>query len=261
MRWDSPFVLAVAGTLAVHLALVTGGDALVVTHPRHAWSPAPHLELVEVEVPPVLKPPPPPPPATEPPAPVEPVRPAPRAHSVRATPSPPRAPEPPPPPASETPAASGGEQVVHMDDVAPAATGVGVAVGKPVTGRIGRGGSGGGTGAGSGSGTADELPRPVSVAAIKTSAMPRGDQSYINIGKDYPAEARDLGIGGKIVVMLTIDEHGKVKARRLLNRLGHGLDELALEYAARLEFDPAKDTDDRPVASLVKWTFDMTPPK
>ena len=26
MRWDSPFVLATAGTLAVHLALVTGGD-------------------------------------------------------------------------------------------------------------------------------------------------------------------------------------------------------------------------------------------
>jgi len=259
VRWDSPFVLATAGTLALHLALVTGGDALVVTHPPKPWTPAPRMELIEVEVPPVLKPPPPPPPEPEPPAPVEPVKPAPQVRTVRATAPPARAPEPPPAP-NEPPAPTGGEQVVHLDDVAPSATGVGVAVGKPVTGRIGRGGSGGGTGAGSGSGAA-EIARPVSVATIKTPALPKGDQSYLNIGKDYPAEARDLGIGGKIVVLLTVDEHGKVTSRRLVNRLGHGLDELALEYSAKLEFEPAKDTDDRPVASLIKWTFDMTPPR
>ena len=259
MRWDSPFVLAAAGTFALHLALVTGGDALVVTHPPRTWVPAPHVELVEVEVPPVLKPPPPPLPSPEPPAPVEPIVPAPRPQAVRAIPSPARA-QPPPPPPTETAAPSGGDPVVHMDDIAPSATGVAVASGKPATGRIGRGGSGGGTGAGVGSGT-EEIARPVSIATLKTAAIPKGDQSYINIGKDYPAEARELGIGGKINVLVTVDEHGVVTARRLLNRLGHGLDELALEYAAKLEFEPAKDTDDRPVASRLKWTFDMTPPK
>src|SRR5262245_50108442 len=86
VRWDSPFALATAGTLAVHLALVTGGDALVVTNPPRPWTPAPHMELIEVEVPPVLKPPPPPPPPEpEPPAPVEPVKPAPQVRAVRAT--------------------------------------------------------------------------------------------------------------------------------------------------------------------------------
>jgi TonB family protein len=266
MRWDSPLVLATAGTLAVHLIVVTVTDAVVVTHPLQLRVPAPHIELVEVELPPVLKPAPPPPPSATPPppapvAPVTPVRPAPRAHAARAVPAPARAPEPPPPPTTApATAASGGEQVVHMDDVAPSATGVGVAVGKPVTGRIGRGGSGGGTAAGSGSG-AGELPRPVSVATIKHRALPRGDYAFFAAGKDYPAEARALGIEGALRVRLVVDEQGKVTSRVLLNHLGHGLDELALRRAAEIEFTPATDTDDRPVTSVVVWTFNMTLPK
>ena len=148
-----------------------------------------------------------------------------------------------------------------MDDVAPAATGVGVAVGKPVTGRIGRGGSGGGTGAGTGPGNGDEIARPVSVATIKTRAMPRGDYAFFDAGKDYPAEARALGIEGAIRVRLVVDEHGKVTSRVLLNKLGHGLDELALRRASEIEFEPAIDTDDHPVPSVVVWTFNMTLPK
>jgi periplasmic protein TonB len=260
VRWDSPFVLAVAGTLAVHIALVTGSDAVVVTHPRKPWTPAPHLELVEVEVPPVIKPPPPPLPVPEPPAPVEPApppRPAPRAAAVRTAPPPPSAPEPPRP--SETPAPAGGEQVVHMDNVAPSATGVPVAVGRPATGRIGRGGSGGGTGAGVGSGT--EVAKPMSVATIKNRALPRGDYAFFDAGKDYPSEARALGIEGAIRVRLVVDETGKVRSSVLLNSLGHGLDELALKRAAEIEFTPATDTDDHPVTSVVVWTFNMTLPR
>ncbi|HEX8107909.1 MAG TPA: hypothetical protein VF516_09295, partial [Kofleriaceae bacterium] len=67
MRWDSPLVLALAGAFAVHLAAWTAGDVLVVTHPPEPHIPAPHIDLVEVEVPPVVKPPPPPPPEPEPP--------------------------------------------------------------------------------------------------------------------------------------------------------------------------------------------------
>ncbi|HEX7838133.1 MAG TPA: TonB family protein, partial [Kofleriaceae bacterium] len=184
-----------------------------------------------------------------------------RVHAARAVPTPARAPEPPPPPApAPVPTASGGEQVVHMDDVAPSATGVGVAVGRPATGRIGRGGTGGGTGAGSGSGAA-ELARPVSVATIKTRALPRGDYAFFDAGKDYPPEARALGIEGAIRVRLVVDEHGKVTSRMLLNKLGHGLDELALRRAAEIEFTPATDSDDHPVTSVVVWTFNMTLPK
>jgi protein TonB len=260
VRWDSPFVLAVAGTIAIHIILVTASDAIVVTHPPGRWVAPPHVELVEVEVPPVVAPPPPPVVPPEP-APEPEVKPAPRPRAVRAATAPvPRAAEPPPADKTEAPEASGGDPVVHMDDIAPAATGVAVATGKRTTGHVGRGGTGGGTGAGSGEGSA-EIARPVSVATIKTRAMPKGDYGYFDAGKDYPPEARALGIEGAIKVKLVVDEHGKVKSQMLLNRLGHGLDELALKRAAEIEFEPAKDTDDHAVASVVVWTFTMTLPK
>jgi len=264
VRWDSPLVLAIAGTLAVHLLVVTAGDAMVVTHPPSHWIPAPHIDLVDIEPPPVLSPPPPPPPPAATPQPQPPPvaapKPAPRPEAVRAAPQVRAAPEPEPLAKTDVPVPSGGDEVVHMDDIAPAATGVGVAVGKRSTGHIGRGGTGGGTGAGSGAGSADEV-KPVSVATIKTLPQAKSGNDYFSVGKDYPPEAKALGIEGAIRVRLVVDEHGKVQSRMLLNNLGHGLDELALERAAGIEFEPAKDTADHPVTAVVIWTFTMTLPK
>ena len=76
MRWDSPFVLATAGTLAVHLLLVTAGDAMVVTHPPSTRIPAPHIDLIDIEPPPVAKAQPPPP------APISDPKPAPRPQAT-----------------------------------------------------------------------------------------------------------------------------------------------------------------------------------
>ncbi|MEO7732030.1 MAG: TonB family protein [Kofleriaceae bacterium] len=97
-----------------------------------------------------------------------------------------------------------------------------------------------------------------SPSSIKTRALPKGYYGYV---REYPAEARALGIEGDIRVRLLVDEQGKVKTKVLLNRLGHGLDELALQRVAEMVFEPAKDTDDKPVASLVVWTFHMTLPR
>jgi TonB family protein len=260
VRWDSPFVLATAGTLAIHLILITVGDAIVVTHPPSARVAPPRIELVDIEPPPVLLPPPPPSPTPPPvPAPaVEDVKPAPRPRIARATPQIRSAPE--PPAQTDVPVPSGGDEVVHMDDIAPAATGVAVAVGKRSTGHIGRGGTGGGTGTGTGTGSGDEAPKPVSVAMIKTRALPKSGYDYF-ASKEYPPEARALGIEGAIRVRLVVNEHGKVTSHVLLNKLGHGLDELAMKRAAEIEFEPARDADDHPVASVVVWTFHMTLPK
>ena len=254
-------MLAAAGTLAIHLMLAVGGDALVVLYPPQPDPPpAPRIEIVDIEVPPVVKPPPPPvKKADEPVKPQEAPKPATAPQHVRTTA--PRVAEPPPPDTAPPPpntAASGGAPVISSPDIAPGATGVAVARGPRNTGHVGRGGTGTGTGSGTGSGT--ELAIPVSVATIKTRAMPHGDYSYQNI-KDYPPEATQLGIEGKIRVKLVVDEHGVVKSATLLNRLGHGLDELALRRANLIVFDPAKDTDDHAVSSVVVWTFDLTLPK
>lgn len=263
MRLDSPFVLACAGTLAIHTIFVVAIDAVTVIYPYLPAPPAPRVELVEVEVPPAPpKPPPPPVAKPEPEAPAEPVKPdpAPRPRRVAARPEPPP-PEAEPPPPADDPAPAGGDEVVQMEDIAPAARGVPVKQGKRTTGHVGRGGSGGGTGAGTGSGTADDTPPPVSVATIKKRAMPKGDYGYFNTGTDYPAQAKQLGIEGDIRVRLIVDTEGKVKQAVLLNRLGGGLDELALSRAKQIVFEPALDTSDRPVTSVVVWTFHMTLPK
>jgi TonB family protein len=99
------------------------------------------------------------------------------------------------------------------------------------------------------------------VATIKKRALPKGDYGYFDAGRDYPPEARQLGIEGAIRVRLLVDDQGKVVTKVLLNKLGHGLDELALKRAGEIQFEPALDTDDRPVSSVVIWTFNMTLPK
>jgi len=262
--YERPLVLATAGTLALHLLIAVAGYAVVVTHPYIPEKAAPHIELVDVELPEPPPPPPPPPQAApQPPAPEPAPAPVVQKAVVKSAPHvAPRAETPPPPtdtPPPATNALPGGGPVVAMDLGADATGKVPVAIGHPPTGRIGRGGAGGGTGAGSGSGTAEVAP--MSVATIKKRAMPRGDYGYIDAGKEYPTEAKQLGIEGPVRVRLVVDDRGKVTSAVLLNHLGHGLDELALRKAREIEFDPASDTDDRPVASVVVWTFNMTLPK
>ncbi len=265
MRWDSPIVLVIAGTIAIHTIVVVFVDAVIVTHPFVPPTPAPVIEMVEVEVEPEPpKPPEPPkldlPPEPEP-EPVVPQQPQPRVAQpqpqVRSQPEPP--PETPP-----IPGPPGGDDppTIKMDDPVPGGKGMLPPPAKGTRSGTGRGGTGGGTGGGSGSGDATPPPPPpVSIATIKNPAMPKGDYGYIDAGKDYPAAARQLGIEGKIRVKLVVDATGKVRSALLLDTLGHGLDELALMRSKLIEFEPAKDTNDKAVASVVIWTFNMALPK
>jgi len=101
---------------------------------------------------------------------------------------------------------------------------------------------------------------PTSIASIKTPAEAKDGFDYFDARRSYPAEARRLGIEGRIRVRLTVDASGKVTQAKLLGSLGHGLDELALSRARAIQFTPARDTDDKPVASTVIWTFTFTLP-
>lgn len=256
-------LLAIAGTISIHIVLAVVGTTLVDAFPLKVFKPAPIVEIVEIEPPTIPQPPPPqalpePQAAPEPTPPTAP--PEPRPQRVRATQPPPPSNEPPPPPSSEPPSPdSGGGPVTTMADIAPAARGIPVAKG-PRSAGSGRGGTGTGTGSGSGAGSSD-APAPASVAMIKTRALPKGDFSYFDASKDYPPEAKALGIEGVIRMRLIVDATGIVKSATPLNRLGHGLDELALERAKKIQFNPATDTDDQAVSSVVVWTFNMTLPK
>ncbi|HTJ45979.1 MAG TPA: TonB family protein [Kofleriaceae bacterium] len=255
------------GTVLVHIALLTILDVAGTWARRHPPTPPP--EQIELDDTP---PPPPPPPVKLPeikPPPVPPppdktAPPPPPSHHVVAHEQPraPEQPQPPhePPPPDDTPPdpsnVGGGSDAYKLPE---GPTG-GIAI--PVAHGTGTGGTGKGTGGGSGEASGSgSAPAPVSIAAIKKRAMPRGDYSYFGAGADYPPEARQLGIEGTIRVRLVVDATGKVVAKKLLNTLGHGLDELALSRAAEIQFDPALDDHDRPVSSVVVWTFDFKLPK
>jgi periplasmic protein TonB len=262
VRLDSPAVLAIAGTLAIHLLLAVAGDAIVVLNPAPQYEEPPQVELINIEPTPVKPPEPPPvedkqeePEAQETPKPV--AQPPVQKAVPRSAPPPPSS-EPPP---TETSPSSGGAPIAAMEGLPPpSATGIPVVGGKKRGDAIGKGGTGTGTGTGSGAGSS-ELPKPVSIAVIKKQAMPKGDFGYFDASKDYPPEAKALGIEGAIRVRLLVDEAGKVKSAVLVSKLGHGLDELALQRAKQILFEPARDTDDKPVSSTVIWTFQMTLPK
>jgi TonB family protein len=265
VRWDSPAVLVSAATLAVHLIVVVVIDAIVVTHPYVPEPPAPHIETFDVDVeppPPPKAPEPEPDPEPEPEEPQEPAKPAPTP-TVRA----PRASTSTKAPPTETPVQpsqpttpGGSGKAYQMADLP---TGPGYAPGKKKVIKPGTGGRGTGTGTGTGAGSGSDPPPappgPVSVSMLKKRALPKNDaETYTN---EYPAEAKQLGIEGQIMVRLTVSSEGKVKKAVLLKKLGHGLDEWALARAKKIEFTPALDTNDQPVESTVVWTFDMTLPK
>lgn len=56
----------------------------------------------------------------------------------------------------------------------------------------------------------------------------------------YPDEARSSEIEGTVVVEATIDCSGKVRNARVLQGLGHGLDEAAMTAIRKTEFEPAE---------------------
>ena len=91
---------------------------------------------------------------------------------------------------------------------------------------------------------------PVAAAAAKTLSRvaPKGDDCADPPAKPrplsrpspaYTEEARAAGISGKVRVEITVDEHGRVVSVRVLQGLGHGLDEAALAAARAMTFEPA----------------------
>jgi len=62
----------------------------------------------------------------------------------------------------------------------------------------------------------------------------------------YTSEARELRIEGEVTLRVTFAASGKIEILEVLDRLGHGLDEAAIDAAKRIRFKPAR-REGRPV--------------
>ena len=177
----------------------------------------------------------------EPPKPIEASEEVLQPKQLRATATPPpAAPEPaanPPPSASMQALPDFG---LNLKSGAGPATGVGVPDGKGGTpGGTGDGGAprgpveknlGSPQGAG-GSGKDSDLAADIKAWKPKPTAR---------VKPVYPDEARSSEIEGTVAIEATIDCSGKVKVARVLQGLGHGLDEAALTAIRKTEFEPAE---------------------
>jgi protein TonB len=74
----------------------------------------------------------------------------------------------------------------------------------------------------------------------------------------YTEDARSAGISGKVRVEISVDEHGRIVGVRLLQGLGHGLDEAALAAARSARFEPAVRCG-KPSAGTIRIGFTFAP--
>ena len=246
------------GSLVVH-----GGLAALVllTPPQDRAKQKATMELTERKLEQKKKPPPPPPdePKKEEPKP-EPIQPK---KVVRKRPK--KAP-PPPPPESETPPEPDTPPNDEPPDTGPKTFGIQME---------------GGTQAGPGQGVA--VPVGDSLAVSPTirkrgkkkvskkkpsgfkKTYKRGEMAPVavvttrpkvrkRVMPDYPERLRELGIEGRVVLELTIDESGKVIKIKVLRGLRPELDQAAKDAAQKMLFAPAT-VGGTPVKIKIPYTF------
>ncbi len=73
----------------------------------------------------------------------------------------------------------------------------------------------------------------------------------------YPASAKNLGLEGVVVLSITIDANGRVEKAQVLEGLGGGLDEAAINAARRSVWQPAT-LDGKAVSSTRRFNVRFT---
>jgi protein TonB len=183
-------------------------------------------------------PPPPPPPPPEPVAVTEP-----RVQPQKAKAAPPKsAPvETPPeaPPAAADPVPDFGLSL--SNGTGAASGGLAVPAGSP-------------DGQGTGKGAARTLTRTLTRPVDDCTEQPTKPKALTRPMPAYPEAAKAAGIVGKVRVEITVDARGNVTQVRILEGLGHGLDEACLAAAKAMTFEPAQRCG-KPTSATLKVGF------
>jgi TonB family protein len=101
---------------------------------------------------------------------------------------------------------------------------------------------------------ADDTPQP---AQAHGGESPNTPPKFIS-GNDpkYTESARDAKIEGTVILAVSIDEKGKVKAVKVKSPLDKGLDHNAIKAVKRWKFQPAT-VDGKPVPTEVNISVDF----
>jgi protein TonB len=95
-------------------------------------------------------------------------------------------------------------------------------------------------------------PVPVSAAPAPPEIVP--PKVLRSVQAPYPRAALEAGVSGKVLLLVRVDEQGRVTGARVIRGLGHGLDEAALEAVKQFTFSPGT-TDGRKGAMEIRYTY------
>ena len=98
---------------------------------------------------------------------------------------------------------------------------------------------------------------PIPVEEYLISAPPQLLESF---KPQYPSAARERNIEGAVRVEILIDREGRVRTSRVIEGLGFGTEEAALEAASKLRFKPA-EVEGNAVAVKIQFVinFELEP--
>jgi TonB family protein len=109
------------------------------------------------------------------------------------------------------------------------------------------------------------VPRGTSGAAVRPGepardpAQPQVTPPQLEqfVSAPYPAEAKQKGIQGNVVLQLDISATGEVTGVTVVNPAGHGFDEAATEAARKFRFAPAL-RDGKPIPARILYRYNFT---
>ena len=78
---------------------------------------------------------------------------------------------------------------------------------------------------------------------------------------DYPREALQLGIGGRVVLRVGINRSGSIHSVKIVRKAGHGFDDAAVKAMWRFRFSPCRTKQGDAVDCLITYTYSFEPPR
>ena len=180
---------------------------------------------------------------------------------------PPPEPPPPPPPTTHPQLAKAAPPVQKAQPIEAKAAAPSALDALPDFGLALSGGASGGVGVPAGN--RESVAAPATAAKTLSRSMPKADECSDATAKPhlaaqgappaYTDDARVAGVSGKVRVEITVDEHGRVVRVRIVQGLGHGLDEGALASARTMTFEPAVRCG-KPTSATFNVSFKFAPP-
>ncbi len=98
----------------------------------------------------------------------------------------------------------------------------------------------------------EEVKKIIPPVKIKSKALPKKVIKPV-----YTKEAKEAEIEGQIILKITIEKDGSVKAAEVLKGLGYGLDEEAVKAVKQFLFEPAVLTNGESTSSIITYTINF----